>query len=291
MIIPVYHPRPLYSIYVPWYIGSHSHTHQEQPKPITQESSCTKNGVSIFSFCQKQAQTQFPLNSLNSTARSCCSSYAELSCYVQNAGEYCSAESDASSLIQHSQSVAEYFGSTICRSVPRFQSWNSVCKEIPQLEQAFSANTTEKVDFIEAPAPASAGQQSCFAKLKSAKEGGDMTKVCLNATLNVWDSGRRKLYSSAIYEPCCSMYDLLDCLQVQANHLCSDDELKEMATYKLVSSDAFSSGVCREVPYKDSGRICRGETVTGAAFGVALPSLFTSLFAALFAAAAMMLTN
>lgn len=254
IIYPVYHPVPIWSIYVPIY------HHTGNSKPVTiKEGACIKGGVSLFETCQAQSTKRFSLSNQNATWQSCCANYAEVQCYIDKAADFCS-EDDAKTLIEHSQEVANFFGSTICKAV-QFITWDSTCANETAEAQAFNSNPSLTENFISLP-PVMGTEKTCFDKLKTQKDG-DFTEKCLNASLNNWDTDRRKLWTSQVSESCCSFYDAMDCLYQVSEPICSTSERKGLLDYRSVSVNAFSQGICRAVKYEHAPSICHGEPDNG----------------------------
>ena len=93
---------------------------------------------------------------------------------------------------------------------------------------------------------------------------------------------------SGIGESCCTIYDSLDCIQKEAANVCNGTELTDMDNYKKKSLVAFSTTMCKTVPYEQRAKLCTpnkcignctGNPLTGGSHST-LPS-FLSLFGAI----------
>ena len=204
IIMPVLHPMPIYNIKL---------HHQPHHKPVNMSNGTCINqkGESIFSHCQTQAAHNFDLQSQNETWAVCCEAYMELNCYKEKAAEYCSMQ-DRQSLVDHSQSVANYFNATICRGVA-YKNMMTSCQQDKHLEESrqFLKEATEKnlrPHFIEVP-KAVGLDQTCFDTLRNHSQG-NWKGTCLKASLDIWDPDRKRLKNSYIYEACCGMVDALN---------------------------------------------------------------------------------
>lgn len=270
------HPRllTLQQIEVPY----HHHQH-----PNITAAGCvnTTSNISISSFCQGRAAAKFSPQSLSKTWETCCFFYTEAECIEREASNFCKNTEDATLLISYTHTVVAFFSDTLCRVVPRENSTVSCDptrhqEEVQEFEKEAPQLPLHRLHFIEVPKAIESADRTCFDTLRN-HSAGNWKSTCLVASLNIWDSQRRRLKDSFIWETCCSMYDAINCITKYAKQFCSPSEANEVQHYKEMSEIAFTQGVCRAVPDENKTNICRGRGRT------VKPSFVLSLFTILLA--------
>lgn len=245
-------------------------------------------GISIVSYCQNKSEADYDPVKMHTTTtttwETCCALFDELSCYTKQAANFCPTAT-RNALIAYSKKVAFYFNYAICPTIP-FSTWQAVCNNETHAQISSNVNHTLdnnpnlKPNFVNLP-PDDGPEKACFTKLRKATTANgtviNLEEKCMDTSLDKWDPNRRKLMESAILEACCSIYDSLECIQKQSASVCTGTELTDMDNYRKKSLVAFSSSMCKTVPYEKASQLCNAKA---AASGLTY-SLFTAFIATL----------
>lgn len=268
-------------------------------KPSDFASLCLKNelGKSIVDVCQNRAMADYDPYKMKDTKTEtwevCCSLFDEVSCYADNANDFCQ-PSLAKAVVRYSAKVGSFFSYSICKSIP-YYSWKRSCNnethanEVAQVNKTIHDHPSYQPNFISLP-PATGPEAACVRQLRANHSammvGGKAYNHfdgCLQQSLSSWDPAHQKLKQSKVRESCCATYQALDCVLASGHSVCaSGQQQTDLANYVKSAQVMYDSTICRSVPAEKRAALCKGGPAKGAAFSLAFGSPL-ALLAFLFA--------